>query len=172
MPHRSLAVASLPFWIIVGTFGVAALAPSAVIADSGNEIAGTYSPNLPDRAEIMNLHADGTAEITLSDQVTAGAGGFTFSDSLGSWKKDGPRRVTARFLNLNFDVTTPAATYSGMAVVDYVLLFAPNLKSFAASCSGKIFAPGTDPFAASSVPVTTFDCAYLDGFPYRRMPLP
>lgn len=84
----------------------------------------------------------------------------------------GPRHLVARFLNLNFDVTTPAATYSGVAVVDYVFQFAPNLRTFAASCQGKIFPPGADPFDPASIPVTTFDCAYLDGFLYRRMPLP
>ncbi|MEP7012223.1 MAG: hypothetical protein ABJC13_18020 [Acidobacteriota bacterium] len=152
---------------------VAALAaPPLAYAESANDYAGTYTATLPERAEILNLHADGTAEITLSDQVTSGAGGFTFSDSFGSWKRTGPRHLVARFLNLNFDVTTPAATYSGVAVVDYVYQFAPNLKTFAASCQGKIFPPGTDPFNPASVPVTTFDCAYLDGFHYQRMPLP
>lgn len=150
---------------------VALAAPPLAKADSANDYAGTYTATLPERAEILNLHADGTAEITLSDQVTSGAGGFTFSDSFGSWKRTGPRRLVARFLNLNFDVSTPAATYSGVAVVDYVFQFAPNLKTFAASCQGKIFPPGTEPFDPSSTPVTTFDCAYLDGFLYRRMPL-
>ncbi len=64
-------------------------------------------------------------------------------------------------MNLNFDVTTSIATYSGVAVVDYVFQFAPNLKTFTASCQGKIFATGTEPFDPASVPVTTFDCAYL-----------
>jgi hypothetical protein len=72
------------------------------VADS---FAGTYMATLPQRAEILQLHQDGTASITLSDEVTAGAGGFTFSDSFGSWKVSGPRTLTARFVNLNFDVT-------------------------------------------------------------------
>lgn len=151
------------------TFG-ARLAAEA--SDHGGGFAGTYIATLPERAEILQLQQDGTAGITLSDQVTSGAGGFTFSDSLGSWKRTGPRRLVARFVNLNFDVTAPAATYSGAAVVDYVLQFAPNLRTFAASCQGKIFPPGEDPFDPGSVPVTTFDCAYLDGFLYRRVPLP
>jgi hypothetical protein len=77
----------------------------------GGDFAGTYSASLPERAEILQLHRDGTAMITLSDQVTSGAGGFTFSDSFGSWKVTGPRTLTARFLNLNFDVTGPPAYY-------------------------------------------------------------
>ncbi len=161
-----------PAFAVVLLAAFALGAPSISSADSAADFSGTFTPNLPERAEILNLHADGTAEITLSDQVTAGAGGFTFSDSFGSWRKTGPRRIAARFLNLNFDVTTPAATYSGMAVVDYVFLFAPNLKTFTASCQGKIFPTGADPFDPASAPVTTFDCAYLDGFPYRRLPLP
>lgn len=134
------------------------------------DFAGTFSATLPERAEILQLHADGTAEITLSDQVTAGAGGFTFSDSFGSWKIVGPRTLSARFLNLNFDISGPP-TYTGVAVVDYRLNFASNLKTFSASCLGKIYPTGVDPFAAGSVPVVEFDCAYLDGFVYRRMPL-
>ncbi len=139
--------------------------------NGGNGFSGTYIATLPERAEILQLHRDGTAEITLSDQVTSGAGGFTFSDSFGSWKITGARTLTARFVNLNFDVTGPAATYSGAAVVDYTLQFAGNFRTFHASCSGRIYPTGSDPFAPGSVPVTTFDCAYLDGFSYRRVPL-
>jgi hypothetical protein len=138
--------------------------------DHGGDFAGTYSASLPERAEILQLHRDGTAMITLSDQVTSGAGGFTFSDSFGSWKVTGPRTLTARFLNLNFDVTGPPA-YSGMAVVDYTFHFSPTFRTFTASCDGKIYPTGQDPFAPGSTPVTTFDCSYLNGYLYKRMPL-
>src|SRR3954452_7526123 len=118
-----------------------ALGASPAMADGGRgDFTGTYLASLPERAEILQLHQDGTAEITLSDQVTSGAGGFTFSDSLGSWKVAGPRKLTARFLNLNFDVTTPAATFSGTAVVDYVYQFSANFRTIATTCQGKIFA--------------------------------
>jgi hypothetical protein len=109
---------------------------------AGGGFAGTYLASLPTRAEILQLHADGTASITLSDEVTQGAGGFTFSDSFGSWKVAGPLRLTARFLNLNFDVTQPAATFSGTAVVDYTYQFSADRRTIAASCSGRIFPPG------------------------------
>lgn len=155
--------------LVLLTFG-ACLAAEA--SDHGGDFAGTYVATLPERAEILQLHADGTAAMTLSDQVTSGAGGFTFSDSFGSWKRTGPRRLAARFVNLNFDITGPAATYSGAAVVDYVLQFSPNLRTFAASCQGKIYPTGQDPFEPGAIPVTEFDCAYLDGFFYRRVPLP
>ncbi|HEX4961519.1 MAG TPA: hypothetical protein VF173_11815 [Thermoanaerobaculia bacterium] len=152
--------------------GLLALGASLAAADGGsNDFTGTYIASLPQRAEILQIHSDGTALITLSDEVTSGAGGFTFSDSLGSWKVTGPRKLTARFLNLNFDVTTPAATFSGTAVVDYVYQFSANFKTMAASCQGKIFPPGADPFNPHSIPVTTFDCSYLNGFLYQRMPL-
>jgi hypothetical protein len=124
----------------------------------------------PLRAEILQLRQDGTAGITLSDEVTSGAGGFTFSDSYGSWKITGPRKVTARFLNLNFDVTGPP-TYTGVAVVDYTLLFAADFRTFSASCQGKIYPTGQDPFAPGATPVVRFDCAYLNGFLYKRVPL-
>lgn len=134
------------------------------------DFSGTYIATLPERAEILQLHKDGTAEITLSDQVTAGAGGFTFSDSFGSWKTTGPRTLTARFVNLNFDITgTPS--YTGAAVVDYTLQFAHTLDTFSASCQGKIYPTGTDPFAPGATPYVEFDCAYLNGYLYKRVPL-
>jgi hypothetical protein len=137
---------------------------------AADDFSGTYMATLPQRAEILQLHRDGTASITLSDEVTAGAGGFTFSDSFGSWKVSGPRTLTARFVNLNFDVTgTPS--YTGAAVVDYTFQFAPTFQAFAASCQGKIYPTGQDPFAPGSTPVTTFDCSYLNGYLYKRMPL-
>jgi hypothetical protein len=152
--------------------GMLALGAGPALADGGgSNFTGTYLASLPTRAEILQLHQDGTALITLSDEVTSGAGGFTFSDSLGSWKVVGPRKLTARYLNLNFDVTGPPA-FSGTAVVDYVYQFSANFKTIAASCRGKIFPPGSDPFNPASVPVTTFDCSYLNGFLYQRMPLP
>ena len=136
-----------------------------------DDFAGTYFAGLPHRAEILQLHEDGTAGMTLSDQVTAGAGGFTFSDSLGSWKITGPRKVSARFMNLNFDVTGVPA-YTGAAVVDYTIQFAPGFDTFTASCLGKIYPTGQDPFAPGAIPVVEFDCAYLDGYHYVRIPLP
>lgn len=137
----------------------------------GADFSGTYIATLPHRAEILQLHRDGTAEITLSDQVTAGAGGFTFSDSFGSWKIAGPLTLTARFVNLNFDVTGPPV-YTGAAVVDYTLQFAPTFQTFSASCQGKIYPTGKDPFDPASTPYVEFDCAYLNGFLYKRVPLP
>ncbi len=152
--------------------GLLVLGASLAAADAGRgDFAGTYLASLPQRAEILQLHQDGTAEITLSDQVTSGAGGFTFSDSLGSWKVAGPRKLTARFLNLNFDVTTPAATFSGTAVVDYVYQFSANFRTIAVTCQGKIFPSGADPFSPTSTPYVEFDCSYLNGFVYQRMPL-
>lgn len=135
------------------------------------DFAGNFYASLPDRAEILQLHQDGTAGMTLSDEVTAGAGGFTFSDSYGSWKIAGPRTVSARFLNLNFDVTGPPA-YTGFAVVDYTLQFAANFRTFTASCVGKIYPTGQDPFSPGATPVVEFDCAYLNGYLYQRVPLP
>jgi hypothetical protein len=141
---------------------------AADTAANGDAFAGTYLASLPDRAEILNLHRDGTAEITLSDQVTAGAGGLTFSDSFGSWKVAGPRELAARFLNLNFAGTT----FSGTAVVDYVYRFGANFRTIDASCEGRIFAPGVDPLDPSSTPYVVFDCSYLNGHPYQRVSVP
>jgi hypothetical protein len=148
------------------TFG----ASLAAADPHGTDFSGTFIATLPERAEILQLHRDGTAEITLSDQVTAGAGGFTFSDSFGSWKITGPRKLAARFVNLNFDVTGVPA-YTGAAVVDYTLEFAPTFKTFTASCHGKIYPTGQDPFAPGSTPYVEFDCAYLNGYRYQRVPL-
>jgi len=156
---------------ILGLLTLSASLAGAATRNSSGDFTGTYLASLPDRAEILQLHRDGTAEITLSDQVTAGAGGFTFSDSLGSWKIAGPRKLTARFLNLNFNVTQPAATFSGTAVVDYVYQLSENFRTIAVTCQGKIFPPGVDPFNPSSTPDVEFDCSYLNGFLYQRMPL-
>jgi len=159
---------------LLSIFGLLALVGASVAAagaPGSSDFTGTYLASLPTRAEILQLHGDGTALITLSDEVTAGAGGFTFSDSLGSWKIAGPRKLTARFLNLNFDVTQPAATFSGTAVVDYVYQFSANFRTIAVTCTGKIFPPGVDPFNPGSTPDVEFDCSYLNGFLYKRMPL-
>jgi len=151
-------------------FSILGLLALAGIA-AADDFAGTYMATLPNRAEILQLHRDGTASITLSDQVTAGAGGFTFSDSFGSWKVTGARTLTARFVNLNFDVTgTPA--YTGAAVVDYSFQFAPTFQTFSASCQGKIYPTGQDPFAPGATPYVEFDCSYLNGYLYKRVPLP
>jgi hypothetical protein len=56
--------------------------------------------------------------------------------------------------------------------VDYVLLFSADRQTFEASCAGKIYAPGDDPLDPASIPVAEFDCAYLDGYLYQRVPLP
>lgn len=153
-----------------GLFSILGLLALASLA-AADDFAGTYTATLPYRAEILQLHRDGTAMITLSDQVTAGAGGFTFSDSFGSWKVTGPRTLAARFVNLNFDITgTPA--YTGVAVVDYTFQFAPAFQTFSASCQGKIYPTGTDPFAPGATPYVEFDCSYLNGYLYKRVPLP
>lgn len=158
--------------LLVAAVLLVSVAATAHAAGPGGDLAGTYVATLPDRAEILQLHRDGTAGMTLSDQVTSGAGGFIFSDSFGSWRRTGPGTVSARMVNLNFDVTGPAATYSGAAVVDYILEFEPGFTTFAASCEGEIFPPGTDPLDPASVPVAAFDCSYLQGFLYRKVPVP
>lgn len=139
---------------------------------SGADFSGTYVCSLPERAEIMTIQRDGTATMTLSDQVTFGAGGFTFSDSLGAWRVTGPNEVSIRMTNLNFDLTGAAPAFSGIAVVDYSLHFSQGKDTFTASCDGAIFAPGDDPLSPASTPVATFDCAYLAPFQYRRVTVP
>jgi hypothetical protein len=69
-----------PVWEAGASFS---LASGLAVADSPGkkeDFAGNYFASLPERAEILQLHQDGTAGMTLSDEVTAGAGGFTFSD--------------------------------------------------------------------------------------------
>ena len=159
-----------PLFSVLAPLALCASLAAAETPGGGSGFSGTYIATLPHRAEILQIHRDGTAEITLSDQVTAGAGGFTFSDSFGSWKVTGPRTLTARFVNLNFDITgTPS--YTGAAVVDYTLQFAPAFQTFTASCLGKIYPTGQDPFAPGSTPYVEFDCAYLNGYLYKRVPL-
>ncbi len=154
--------------LILGTHVAA-----ADTAGGNNNFTGTYftSPT-PPAAEILQIHGDGTAILTTSDQVTVGAGGLTFSDSIGSWKAIGGRRLAARFLNLNFAGTIPSATFAGTAVVDYVYQFSSNFSTINVTCEGKIFAPGVDPLNPTSIPFITFDCSNLTGHPYRRVQVP
>ncbi|HEV2846739.1 MAG TPA: hypothetical protein VG477_17930 [Thermoanaerobaculia bacterium] len=156
--------------LILALFTLGTIPAKADPPGKMNDFAGSYFAGLPERAEVLQLHEDGTAGQNLSDQVTSGAGGFTFADSVGSWKITGPRTVFLRFLNLNFDVSG-VPTYIGVAVVDYTLQFAPDFRTFSASCLGKIYPTGQDPFAPGSTPIVEFDCAYLNGYLYQRVPL-
>ena len=161
---------------LLSILGLLTLGAHAAAADpDGNHdnFTGTYftSPT-PPAAEILQIHSDGTAILTTSDQVTVGAGGLTFSDSIGSWRALGGRKLSARFLNLNFAGTVPSATYAGAAVVDYVYQFSSNFSTITVTCDGKIFAPGVNPLNPSSTPFITFDCSNLDGHPYRRVQVP
>jgi hypothetical protein len=104
--------------------------------------------------------------------VTVGAGGLTFSDSIGSWRAIGGRRLSARFLNLNFARVVPSATYAGAAVVDYVYQFSSSFNTINVTCQGKIFAPGVNPLNPASTPFVTFDCSNLTGHPYTRVQVP
>lgn len=157
----------------VAILGLLALGASFASADTpGGDTSGftgTYYATPTPQAEILQIHGDGTAILTTSDQVTVGAGGLTFSDSIGSWRAIGPRKLSARFLNLNFAGVIPAATFAGTAVVDYIYQFAANFNTITVTCQGKIFAPGVDPLDPSSIPFITFDCSNLNGHPYRRV---
>jgi len=153
-----------------------ALGAHAVAADSPGDhtnFTGTFftSPT-PPAAEILQIHGDGTAILTTSDQVTVGAGGLTFSDSIGSWRAIGPRTLSARFLNLNFAGVVPSATFAGTAVVDYVYQFSARFDVINVTCQGRIYAPGVNPLDPSSTPFITFDCSNLSGHPYRRVQVP
>jgi len=138
-----------------------------------DDFTGTYftSPT-PPAAEILQIHSDGTAILTTSDQVTVGAGGLTFSDSIGSWRALGPRKLSARFLNLNFAGIIPSATFAGTAVVDYVYQFSASFDTITVTCDGRIFAPGVNPLDPGSTPYITFDCSNLAGHPYQRVQVP
>lgn len=161
---------------LLSILGLLTLGAHVAAADPGvnhDNFTGTYftSPT-PPAAEILQIHSDGTAILTTSDQVTVGAGGLTFSDSIGSWKAIGGRKLSARFLNLNFGGTVPSATFAGTAVVDYVYQFSANFNTINVTCEGKIFEPGVDPLNPGSTPFITFDCSNLTGHPYRRVQIP
>jgi hypothetical protein len=161
---------------LLSILGLLAFGANVAAADPpGNhdDFTGTYftSPT-PPAAEILQIHGDGTAILTTSDQVTVGAGGLTFSDSIGSWRAIGPRKLSARFLNLNFAGVVPSATYAGAAVVDYVYQFSANFSTINVTCQGRIYAPGVNPLDPVSTPFITFDCSNLSGHPYRRVAVP
>lgn len=145
--------------------------PASAEPPGSDHYTGTYVASLPDLGEILQIHPDGRVEQTVSDQVTAGAGGLTFSDSYGTWKVIGPRTLFARLLNLNFNLTGPAPVYSGIAVVDYTFHFSPGFDTITLSCQGKIYPPGQNPFAPTVPPSVEFDCTYFNGYHYQRVPL-
>jgi hypothetical protein len=157
--------------------GFVCLGADHAAAASRSAFIGTYMANLLNlkRAEIVSLHGDGTAGMSLSDQVTGGAGQLTFSDSYGAWEPIAPHRVKVRMVNMNFfqplDSQNPdqAPVYSGPAVVDYVFQFAPNFNTFTLTCSGKVYSLGVDPFDPNAVPDITFDCTYFNGNVYKRV---
>ena len=158
---------------ILGLLTLGANVAAAGPSGHHDDFVGTYftSPT-PPAAEILQIHGDSTAILTTSDQVTVGAGGLTFSDSIGSWRVIGPRKLSARFLNLNFAGIIPSATFAGTAVVDYVYQFSASFNAITVTCVGKIFAPGVNPLDPSSTPYITFDCSNLDGHPYQRVQVP
>ncbi len=132
------------------------------------KVNGTYLATLTDESQVFQLDANGNIEQILSFQVEAGALGFSFTNSLGKWKRSGLKQASAKVVNFNFDNTPD---FTGTAVVDYTLDFSNDFSSFQASCSGFIYAPGVDPLdpASNPIPVSDIDCDNLAGVDFKKI---
>ena len=134
------------------------------------QVNGTYLATLADESQVFQLDTNGNIEQILSFQVEAGALGFTFTNSLGKWKRNGTNQASAKVVNFNFDNTPD---FTGTAVVDYTLNFSNDFSSFQGFCSGFIYAPGVDPLDPSSSPIpgSDIDCDNLAGVDFKKIEL-
>jgi len=125
-------------------------------------IAGTYLSVEQDGANIMQISADGNMSFITSDQF-AGLGGLgeSYSDTLGSWKWTGTRKITAELLDIGFDKDD--GTFVGVAAYTAFIKFSRDLKTANLTCKGAVFGPGVDPFGPGAEPITgsEFTCGEM-----------
>lgn len=125
--------------------------------DFGERIAGTYLSNTEDDAVILQLGRDGNLTAILSEQfLNLGVIGESFSDTLGSWKRAGSRKIVASTVDIAFD----GEVFVGVAAAKYVISFDPPFRTAYVGCTGALFPPGVDPFAkeAEPIPGSEFTC--------------
>lgn len=125
-------------------------------------IAGTYLETTGERAQIMQISADGNISFITSDQF-AGLGvlGESYSDSLGSWKWTGPRKITAELLDVSVNKTS--GTFEGVAAYTAYINFSYDLKTAELICEGAIYEPGVDPYEPGVQPIegSEFHCGTM-----------
>ena len=123
----------------------------------GHETAGTYLAVDGDGAVILQLTADGTMTVMYSLQFAGGALNDRFSNTLGTWKETGERAIEAATSDIVYDAD---GTFVGVAMTDYSMKFDQSLNSVHASCTGAIYAPGSNPLDPDTDPVANgeFDC--------------
>ncbi|HJY79946.1 MAG TPA: hypothetical protein VKK81_02520 [Candidatus Binatia bacterium] len=157
--------------IAVATFlvlGHAGLALADEDAGLGNKIAGTYLAVLVDGAQILQISRDGNLSFIFSIQFSnRGVLGESFTDTLGSWKKTGPREITAGTANLSFH---SGSAFLGVAATTYVIKFDQKFQTGNVTCQGRLFPPGVDPFHPEAVPIpnSEFTCP---GIEFHRIPI-
>ena len=125
--------------------------------DFGERIAGTYLSNTEDDAVILQLGRDGNLTVILSEQfLNLGVIGESFSDTLGTWKRAGSRKIVASAVDIAFD----GEVFVGVAAAKYVVSFDHPFRTAFLSCTGALFPPGVDPFAkdAEPIPGSEFTC--------------
>ncbi|HXV65310.1 MAG TPA: hypothetical protein VEK15_31735, partial [Vicinamibacteria bacterium] len=91
-------------------------------SEFGERVAGTYLSNGGDDAVILQLGRDGNVTVILSEQfLSLGVIGESFSDTLGTWKRAGNRKIVASSVNIAFD----GEIFVGVAAAKYVISFDP-----------------------------------------------
>lgn len=126
-------------------------------SEFGERVAGTYLSNGGDDAVILQLGRDGNMTVILSEQfLSLGVIGESFSDTLGTWKRAGNRKIVASSVNIAFD----GEIFVGVAATKYVISFDPPFGTAFLGCTGALFSPGVDPFApnAEPIPGSEFTC--------------
>src|SRR5262245_33313977 len=117
-----IAVAAL---IVVAMFlnsGQADRALADEQAGLGHQIAGTYLAVMADRSLVLQINQDGNLSFIFSIQFSSGGVlGASFSDTLGSWKKTGPREITAGTVDLAYE--SGPGSFLGTASTTYVIKF-------------------------------------------------
>lgn len=134
-------------------------------SDFGEELAGTYLLNSEENGVIMQLSSDGNMLLIFSEEfLNLGIIGESFSDTLGSWKKAGRRKIVVETVNIAF-----SDLFLGIAAVTYRIRFDRHYRQAKLECKGAIYAPGVDPYApgAEPIPDSAFEC---DELTLRRLP--
>lgn len=159
--------------LMVGLLALATLLLSEQLVAAGNwvlgqQIAGTYL-RVSDRGAIMlQIDLDGNFTIMDSGQFSGGVLDGLYSDTLGSWQRNGLREIIATTVNLTY--ARDDGAFIGVGAFDYVITFDAAFQTALLTCEGAIFAPGVDPFAPGAQPIAGSEYV-CDPLEFQRLPI-
>lgn len=121
------------------------------------KIAGTYLiREAPDQAEVffrlITLTADGNWF-----GIDAHEQSFGFTNQQGVWKRTGPHDIMATVIDFNI---SPGELPTGVARIDYVMMFSKDYRMVTGSFFGQVFALDQDPLDPSTIPIETFESTF------------